>query len=191
MGRPGAAAIGVVPVFRLTPSLVDEPAAVDADGSAQALATSTTAVVYTPAQIRAAYGLSALPAQTLANKGAYQGAGQTIYIVDAYHNPNIANDLAVFNQKFGLATCGTLAIPANARLPLTAAAAGSGCTLSVVYAAKGSTTRTPTGALTATVPAVNKSWATEITLDVQWAHAIAPLACASSSSKRSRPPCPI
>lgn len=138
--------------------------------------TSTVATVYTPAQIRAAYGLAQLPAQTVGNKGAYQGSGQTIYIVDAYHNPNIANDLAVFNQKFGLATCGTLAIGASAPLPLAASVAGSGCSFGVAYAARGSTTSAPVGALSSTAPAINKSWVTEISLDVEWAHAIAPLA---------------
>lgn len=219
------AAVEASPVYRLTPALIDEPAATDGDGhegsavqapwqvqvedsavalstdalSPQALAqtlqtlserrtalaaggqakpqaSSVTAIVYTPAQIRAAYGLAALPAASSASRGAYQGAGQTIYIVDAYHNPNMVADLAAFNLKFGLPTCTTVNVPVAASLPLAAAAADAGCTLSVVYAAKGSTTSVPSGALTATVPAVNKSWVTEIALDVQWAHAIAPLA---------------
>jgi subtilase family serine protease len=49
---------------------------------------------YTPAQVRKAYGFGAL-AQT--------GAGQTIAIVDAYDDPNIAHDLAVFDSHFGIA----------------------------------------------------------------------------------------
>ncbi len=157
---------------------LSRPGTVSAQGSqVRAEATGgTVATVYTPAQVRAAYGFAQLPAQTAANRGAYQGSGQTIYLVDAYHNPNIANDLAVFNQTFGLPGCTALAVPATAALPLAAPAAGSGCSLAVVYAAKGSTTAAPTGALTATAPAINKSWVTEISLDVEWAHAIAPLA---------------
>lgn len=224
-GETSAAATPeVMPVYRLTPALVEEPSEadvegteasageaatqVDVDGAAQDLATSalppdelrqalqdasarrfalstgslapmaagTTATVYTPAQIRAAYGLAALPAATVANRGAYQGSGQTIYIVDAFHNPNVAGDLVVFNQKFGLPGCTTFGVSVKQALPLTAPPAGSGCSLAVVYAAKGSTTAVPTGALSSTAPAVNKSWVTESALDVQWAHAIAPQA---------------
>jgi len=46
-----------------------------------------------PAQIRHAYGFDQL---------ANDGAGQTIAIVVAYDDPNIGNDLAVFDQAFGL-----------------------------------------------------------------------------------------
>ncbi len=56
-------------------------------------ATSTYVNGYAPAQIRKAYGIDLL------NK---TGAGQTIAIVDAYGSPTISNDLAVFNQQFGL-----------------------------------------------------------------------------------------
>jgi subtilase family serine protease len=53
------------------------------------LATSTTSG-YTPAQVRAHLGLTGT------------GAGQTIAVVTAYDAPNVARDLAVFNQAFGL-----------------------------------------------------------------------------------------
>jgi subtilase family serine protease len=139
-----------------------------------ALAAARVATVYTPAQIRAAYGFAQLPAATAANKGVYQGSGQTIYIIDAYHNPNIANDLTVFNQKFGLPTCSSMSLPATTRLPLPATAAGSGCSLVVAYAAAAGST--PIGVLSAKAPAVNKGWVTESSLDVQWTHAIAPMA---------------
>ncbi|MBU6271405.1 MAG: S53 family peptidase [Betaproteobacteria bacterium] len=126
---------------------------------------------YTPAQIRAAYRLPALPASlaTLtATQAAQLGAGQTIYIVNAYHNPNVAAELAAFNQKFGLPACTTRAIAVNASLPLPGPTANA-CDLSVVYS-------TPTGAMTTVAPAYDAGWATEIALDVQWAHATAPLA---------------
>ena len=48
---------------------------------------------YSPSQIRAAYGFDQL---------SNDGAGQTIAIIDAYNDPNIQNDLKVFNQAFGL-----------------------------------------------------------------------------------------
>ncbi len=134
-----------------------------AGSDAAPLATSTVVTTYTPAQVRAAYGLPALTASA-----AQLGAGQTIYIVNAKHDPNIAAELAAFNSKFGLPTCSTRTLAANATLPLTAASA-SACELVIAYS-------TAAGALTATAPAYDSGWATEIALDVQWAHAIAPLA---------------
>ena len=53
------------------------------------LATASTSG-YTPAQVRAHLGLTGT------------GAGQTIAVVTAYDAPNVARDLAVFNQAFGL-----------------------------------------------------------------------------------------
>jgi hypothetical protein len=46
-----------------------------------------SAVLYSPGQIRTVYQVNSLPSQ-------YQGAGETIAIVDAYSDPNIASDLA-------------------------------------------------------------------------------------------------
>lgn len=55
---------------------------------------------YTPAQIRAAYGLTGLTF----NNGTVlaDGAGQTIAIVTAFDDPTIEADLAVFNKAYGL-----------------------------------------------------------------------------------------
>lgn len=151
-----------------------------ARASGRALAEDTTAApmasggvisTYTPAQIRAAYGQPALPATgatPTAAQAAAMGAGQTIYIVDAQHDPNVAAELAAFNTKFGLPACTTKAIAAGSALALPAASA-TACELSVVYSTAG-------GALTATQPGYDAGWATEIALDVQWAHATAPLA---------------
>jgi subtilase family serine protease len=93
--------------------------------------------VFTPAQISHAYGIDNIKFGTV--KG--DGTGQTIAIVDAYDAPNIAADLAFFdnNSKFTLPTAA----------------------LEVAYVG---------GAK----PAYNSGWAQEITLDVEWAHAIAP-----------------
>lgn len=139
-------------------------------GRATPLAGSTGAVTYyTPAQIRSAYGMDKLPVATSANKGAYQGSGQTIVIVGAFHNAKAVSDLAAFNTRFGLPACSTVSIASTAALPLAKAAAGSGCTVSVVYS-------TTSGGMTTKVPAANSSWATETAMDLQWAHAIAPQA---------------
>ena len=126
-------------------------------------ATSTTSVVYTPAQIRAAYNLASTSGATAANLG----AGQTIYIVDAYNHPNVVKDLNTFSTKFGLPTCTQVAISTGSTsLP---AASKTSCAISVLYS-------TSSGAMTSTAPAYNAGWAEEIALDTQWAHAIAPLA---------------
>jgi hypothetical protein len=55
---------------------------------------------YTPAQIRHAYGFD----QITFNNGTIpgDGSGTTIAIVDAYDDPNIANDLHQFDLRFGL-----------------------------------------------------------------------------------------
>jgi subtilase family serine protease len=74
------------------------------------------------------------------------GAGTTIAIVDAYDDPNAASDLSVFSNTYGLPPCTT----------------SNGC-FTKVNQAGGSR-----------FPKTNSGWALEISLDVQWAHAIAP-----------------
>ena len=58
-------------------------------------------VAYTPAQIRAAYGISAL---------ALDGTGQTIAIVDAYDDPSIFQALDAFDSQFGADRLRTVAV---------------------------------------------------------------------------------
>ncbi len=74
------------------------------------------------------------------------GSGQTIAIVDAYDDPNAEADLAVFNGTYGLPECTT----------------ANGCFTKVDQ----------TGGTK--YPRTDQGWALEISLDVQWAHAIAP-----------------
>src|SRR5262245_54820620 len=60
---------------------------------------SSTPVGLTPAKIRHAYGFD----QIFFNGTIVgDGTGQTIAIVDAYDNPQIANDLTQFDLAFGL-----------------------------------------------------------------------------------------
>src|SRR5258708_4914690 len=68
--------------------------------SALAAVTNTSPSGYSPAQIRSAYGFNAISFSNGSVQG--NGSGQTIAIVDAYDDPNIANDLKVFDQQFGL-----------------------------------------------------------------------------------------
>jgi hypothetical protein len=135
------------------------------------MAAGSVIATYTPAQIRAAYALPALPSMVGAltsAQAAQLGAGQTIYIVDAMHDPNVGAELAAFNLRFGLPACTTRTLTPNASLPLAAAGVG-GCELLIAYTTAG-------GAMTGVQPAYEPGWATEIALDVQWAHATAPLA---------------
>ncbi|MEY4761066.1 MAG: hypothetical protein RLZZ200_922 [Pseudomonadota bacterium] len=148
------------------------PSVQDGDSAeATPMASGTVVATYTPAQIRAAYGLPALPAagsSLSAAQAAQLGAGQTIYIVDAQHDPNVAVELAAFNTKFGLPGCTAKVLSTTTKLPLPAAST-KGCSLLVAYA-------TTSGGIGRKAPAYESGWATEIALDVQWAHATAPLA---------------
>ena len=74
------------------------------------------------------------------------GAGKTIAIVDAYDDPSAESDLGVFSSQYGLPACTT----------------ANGC-FSKVDQRGGSS-----------YPLRDSGWALEISLDVQWAHAIAP-----------------
>lgn len=142
---------------------------VDANGSVNPLTLVTT---YNPAQIRAAYAMSALPStqSSLSSTQSYAlGAGQTIYIIDANDDPNAAQELAAFNAKFSLPGCTTVATSPTTSLPLPAAKT-SGCQFSVVYSSSSS------ASISSVQPAYDSGWATEIALDVQWTHATAPYA---------------
>ena len=160
---------------RLTPDLLAQRLATlqrarTESVSTRPAGTAISAAVYTPAQIRAAYGLPALPASTAslsAADAATFGAGQTIYVIDAYDHPNAFSDLGKFSTKFGLPACTNVALTTSSALPL--AKAPSTCTFSVAYT-------DGKGALNAAAPAYNADWIAEIALDVQWAHATAPLA---------------
>jgi hypothetical protein len=98
-----------------------------------------------PSQVRHAYGFDQISfmnrlGQTITG----DGRGQSIAIVDAYDDPNIASDLATFDQNYGLP-----APPVFRK-----------------WDEFGSTN----------YPAVDSGWDLEISLDVEWAHAIAPKA---------------
>jgi subtilase family serine protease len=70
----------------------------------------------------------------------------TIAIIDAYDDPRAESDLGVYRQRFGLPACTT----------------ANGCFKKV----------NQTGGTR--LPRTNAGWALEISLDIQWAHAIAP-----------------
>jgi hypothetical protein len=86
---------------------------------------------YSPPQISTAYGFNLI---------SNQGSGQTIYIVDAYNDPNIASDLKTFDSQWGLPNP-TLTVHKMSRFIFNSV-----------------------------------SWGVEESLDVEWAHAMAPKA---------------
>jgi subtilase family serine protease len=92
---------------------------------------------YGPAQFRGAYGLpSSGP------------AGQTIAIVDAYDDPNIAADLNAYSSQFGLPLCNS-SNPCFQKVNQSGSASGP-------------------------FPRADSGWSLEIALDVEVAHAICP-----------------
>jgi len=93
---------------------------------------------YDPAQIRQAYNIPST----------YDGSGQTIIIVDAYGDPTIEADLALFDQFFKLPGFN-----------------GPGLPTFTVYGGSATQTAGPHGVA---------GWVHETALDVEWAHAVAP-----------------
>jgi subtilase family serine protease len=93
-----------------------------------------------PQQIRTAYGL-----HRLIDAG-YDGAGQTIVLIESYGSPTLEADLQQFDAEFGLPPPPSLKVIA------------------------------PIGAIPPFDPTNNDvvGWAEETSLDVQWSHALAP-----------------
>jgi subtilase family serine protease len=108
----------------------------------QAGSTSPASVVYSPQQVRQAYGFDQVK---LPGGVAADGSGQTIAIVDAFDDPSVVSDLHHFDQTFGLPDP-----PSFVKL-------------------------TPQSSAAHPIQE-DDTWAGEIALDVEWAHAIAPKA---------------
>ena len=100
---------------------------------------------YSPAQIRQAYGFGS---DSFVNGTvAGDGTGQTIAIVVAYQQPNIVPDLQAFNTYYGLPQ----------------------------FNQPGNPTFTPVAVGGDSVPLAPPGyWGIEASLDVEWAHALAP-----------------
>lgn len=95
---------------------------------------------FSPQQISQAYGFNQIYFQNGAIKG--DGSGQTIAIVDAYNQPNIASNLRTFDATYGL--------PDPPSLQVVNQNGGT------------------------SLPAADTGWGLEESLDVEWAHAMAP-----------------
>jgi subtilase family serine protease len=116
---------------------------------------SPAAVAVTPAEMRAAYGVDAISV----NGTVGTGANQTIAIIDAYEDPDLAADVSTFNSDFGLQQFGATGSP----------------TLKIIRQ-NGTTVAVGNEPPADTVDPVGDSWAIETSLDVEWAHVIAPQA---------------
>ena len=116
----------------------------------QVVGLSPGATCYDPYQMRHAYNID-----TLINAG-FDGRGKTIVIVDAFQSPNIVQQLNFYNSFYGLPSLNGLGGPPNPSLGTFTQVAPDGLTPFV------------TGDPNMT------GWAEEISLDVLWAHAIAP-----------------
>jgi len=93
---------------------------------------------YTPAQITSAYGLNAITLTSSTGSSVQgNGSGETIALIEMYHDPNLKSDLKTFDANFGLPNP----------------------SLNVVNQAGNQT---------------DSGWALEESMDVEWAHAIAP-----------------
>jgi subtilase family serine protease len=128
-------AVGANPHYKVAGHVSSNPA--DTTFSCQL---TTPAQCYGPNQIRAAYGVDKLA------KAGLNGAGRTIVIVDAFSSPTITQDLATFDQVFGLPAPKLNILAPDGITPFDQS------------------------------DPVQVSWAGEISLDVEYSHAIAPAA---------------
>jgi subtilase family serine protease len=92
----------------------------------------------TPAQLTHAYGLDSIAFSTGSGTVKGNGAGETIALIEAYHDPSLRSDLTAFDREFNLPDPPQLIVANQA------------------------------GSIT------NSGWALEESMDVEWAHAIAP-----------------
>jgi subtilase family serine protease len=118
------------------------------NGSARCHANVVTDSRGNPAATTSPTGLSPATIKSVYNfpTSSTAGAGKTIAIVDAYDDPTAESDLGVFSSQYGLPACTT----------------ANGCFKKV----------NQTGGTS--YPRKDAGWALEISLDVQWAHALAP-----------------
>jgi subtilase family serine protease len=169
----GAAALGLGPAGAgIVAAGSSLPAPVPAVTDFQFLAGSTTPPAetdcfsvgrrcFTPTSMQASYNLAPLYA---ANN---EGQGVTIAIIDSFGNPNMASDLGNFNTQMGLPhMCGEPGVTCTAGMP----------TFQHVFWNGKTQVKAPPPGSNGTGTQARNLWALETSLDVEWAHAIAPKA---------------
>lgn len=116
---------------------------------------------FTPQAVQSAYNLAPLYAQGL------NGAGETIALVDSYGSDTIAHDLHVYDQAFGLQPmCGEEGVTCAPGMPTFTRLALQGTPA----------TKAPPGTSHGTGQEDKAGWDLEVSLDVETAHAMAPMA---------------
>ncbi|HSP54132.1 MAG TPA: S53 family peptidase [Dehalococcoidia bacterium] len=116
---------------------------------------------FTPQAIQAAYNIGPLYAQ------GFDGTGVTIAIVDSYGSDTISHDLHVFDQAFGVQPmCGEEGVTCAPGMP----------TFSQLQLQGSPATVAPPSQNHSPGQEDKAAWALEVALDVETAHAIAPMA---------------
>jgi subtilase family serine protease len=168
----GLVAVGVAAILGRGGGAQSLPLPQPTFSDAQLIATSTTPPTeaqcysvgrrcFTPQSMANSYNLASLHA------AGNQGQGKTIAIVDSHGSDTIAHDLHVFNQAFGLQPmCGEEGVTCTGGMPTFSQLALQGSPATVA----------PPGQSNGTGLEDKSAWALEVSLDVQWAHAIAPMA---------------
>ena len=113
---------------------------------------------FAPVAMQNAYNVPALYA-----KG-FTGKGKTIAVIDSFGSATIANDLNVFSTAFGLPhLCGEAGVTCT-----------PGMSTFTILQVQGSPPPNPPPPNNGTGQESHNLWALEVSLDVEWAHAIAP-----------------
>jgi subtilase family serine protease len=116
---------------------------------------------FTPQAIQQAYNMGPLYAHS------HEGQGSTIAIIDSYGSDTIAHDLHVFDSAFGLEQmCGEEAVTCASGMP----------TFSQLSLQGTPATKAPPPKSNGTGLKNKAAWALEVSLDVEHAHAVAPMA---------------
>jgi subtilase family serine protease len=113
---------------------------------------------FTPVAMQNSYNVGPLYAAGLT------GRGKTIAVIDSFGSATIANDLNVFSTAFGLPhLCGEAGVTCTPGMPTF-----------TILQVQGSPPPNPPPPNNGTGQENHNLWAIEVSLDVEWAHAIAP-----------------
>jgi subtilase family serine protease len=113
---------------------------------------------FTPAAMQNSYNVTPLYA------AGFRGRGKTIAVIDSFGSATIANDLNVFSTAFGLPhLCGEAGVTCTPGMPTF-----------TILQVQGSPPPNPPPPNNGTGQESHNLWALEVSLDVEWAHAIAP-----------------
>ena len=118
---------------------------------------------FTPAAMQNSYNVTPLYGTGFTG---FAGQGKTIAVIDSFGSATIANDLNNFSTQFGLPhLCGEAGVTCTAGMPTF-----------TILQVQGSPPPNPQPPNNGTGQENHDLWALEVSLDVEWAHAIAPLA---------------